>query len=67
MFPYLLFYVAEYLFKHCHPNVCIPVNFAAGVLPGEPSNVAEITEEAMEFLAPIFEVPIAEETMKTPT
>lgn len=49
-FPYFVFYVADYPFKHRHPNACTPVNFIVGVLPSETSGVAGITEEAMEIL-----------------
>lgn len=41
--------------------------FAPRLIPDETSAVALITDEAMEVLAQIFEVPIAEETKETPT
>lgn len=55
------------LFMHCHPNVCIPLNFVARLLPDETSRVAEIVKEAtMEVLAPIFETLVAKETVGAP-
>lgn len=53
MFPYFVSVLRLTYFEHRHPNVCVPLNFAAGLLPAETSNVAEITGDAAEVLSPI--------------
>lgn len=58
---FLFFFLFPFIFigrGYC--NVCIPIVFTGGLLPGETSGTFEVQEEAMEFWLPILDTTVVE-------